>query len=290
MKIMLIVCLCLMSVFGLLLVAQSFAQEGSNQTVEVSGYSFNTNTVNMSPVDYGVVVSKRFIDEDNAAYFLDPSGLSMLRNLEVTDEIKFEADLYNYNLFTGAERQFRITNLGSTYYMNFDDGGVDPGFAKFHHLRAFKFYMDDPGPLDWNAERGGGKYVYDIAESVLVAEGEPGDVVVISSDTDITVVRSKKKFDTAVAGVISTEPKIYMGYSPDTEKEGKYKPLALAGIVLCKVSAENGAIKKGDILVSSSVPGHAMRADPQQLTPGMMLGSALENWDQGEGKIYILVN
>ena len=36
-------------------------------------------------------------------------------------------------------------------------------------------------------------------------------------------------------------------------------PVAMVGIVPCKVSAENGAIKVGDLLVTSSTPGHAMR-------------------------------
>ena len=279
MKIILIVCLCLMSVFGLRPVSQSFAQAGSSQSVEVSGYSFN----NRLPVAYGVVLSKIFNDDDDPAYFLDPSGDSVLKNLTVLDKIIFDSD---------AAGSFLILSHEATnYFIDFNDGGGSPGEANFRHLRAFKFHMEDDGPLnDWDAQRGGGKFVYDIAEAVFVSEGEPGDVVVISSDADITVVKSKKKFDTAVAGVISTDPKIYMGYSPQGKKTGRYKPLALAGIVLCKVSAENGSIKKGDILVSSSLPGHAMRADPKQLTPGMILGSALGNLEQGEGKIYILVN
>lgn len=276
-----IIILCLGLSMGLLPVPRVLAQQGSAQTVEISGYSFNTNTASMSPVDYGVVVSKRFLDEDDAATWLDPSGESVFQNLQVEEGIYFGYDQH----MEGSP--FKVHHETSAYFMDFDDIGGD---ARFRYLKASKFHMEDDGPLFLDAQRGGGKFVYDIAEAVLAAEGEPADVVVISNDEDITVVKSKKKYDLSVAGVISTDPKIYMGYSPNAKKEGKYKPLALAGIVLCKVSAENGAIKKGDILVSSSVPGHAMRADPPLLTPGMIIGSALQNWDQGEGKIYILVN
>ncbi len=283
-KIIFICCLCLGIAFSLLTAPKSFAQQGSTQTVEVSGYSFNANPANMLPVAYGVIVSKRFNDADNAARFLDPSGQSVLESLQVNDGINLDYDQF----VEGSP--FKLRHISSIYHIDFDESGATPGYARFRYLRAFKFHMEDDGPLFWDAQRGGGKYVYDIAEAVLVAEGEPGDVVVISSDEDITLVRSKKKFDVKVAGVISAEPKIYMGYSPDAEKTGRYKPLALAGIVLCNVTAENGAIKKGDLLVTSSLPGHAMRADPEQISSGMILGSALGNLEQGEGKIYILVN
>ena len=68
------------------------------------------------------------------------------------------------------------------------------------------------------------------------------------------------------------------------------KPLALAGVVKCNVNTENGPVKKGDILVSSSEPGYAMRADDDEVLPGMVIGSALGTLEQGKGKIYILVN
>ena len=37
-------------------------------------------------------------------------------------------------------------------------------------------------------------------------------------------------------------------------------PLAVIGIVPCKVTAEAGPIVAGDLLVTSSTPGHAMKA------------------------------
>ncbi|RKY37076.1 MAG: hypothetical protein DRP78_02060, partial [Candidatus Omnitrophota bacterium] len=93
-----------------------------------------------------------------------------------------------------------------------------------------------------------------------------------------------KKFDACVAGVISGDPKLYMG-------PGKGKmPLALAGIVKCKVSAENGKIQRGDLLVSSGSAGYAMRADSKDVLPGMIVGKALEGFEKGKGKIFILVN
>ena len=61
-------------------------------------------------------------------------------------------------------------------------------------------------------------------------------------------------------GVYSTQPGIIA--SPhtmdDPRRVGKL-PLAMIGIVPCKVSDENGAIQRGDLLVTSGTPGHAMK-------------------------------
>ena len=64
--------------------------------------------------------------------------------------------------------------------------------------------------------------------------------------------------------------------------------LALIGKVPVKASAENGAIKPGDLLVSASLPGHAMRAggDP---AAGTVLGKSLGALAVGTGQVEMLV-
>jgi hypothetical protein len=63
--------------------------------------------------------------------------------------------------------------------------------------------------------------------------------------------------------------------------------MAVVGIVPCKVSAENGPIAPGDLLVTSSTPGHGMRdANPRV---GTVIGKALESLESGTGVIRVLV-
>ncbi len=64
-------------------------------------------------------------------------------------------------------------------------------------------------------------------------------------------------------------------------------PMAMVGIVPCKVSAENGPIRPGDLLVTSATPGHAMRDEDPRV--GTVLGKALEALDAGTGSIRVLV-
>ncbi len=64
-------------------------------------------------------------------------------------------------------------------------------------------------------------------------------------------------------------------------------PVAIMGIVPCKVSAENGPIRPGDLLVTSSTAGHAMR-DGNPKT-GTVVGKALDTLEGGVGVIPVLV-
>jgi hypothetical protein len=122
----------------------------------------------------------------------------------------------------------------------------------------------------------------DIAEHIDAASDvEPGDVVVIDPEHDERVVKSTQPYDSSVAGIISTDPALLIG-KPDSET-----PLALAGRVRCKVSAENGPIRRGDLLTTSGTPGHAMKATEPQL--GTILGKAMGELGSGTGVIVVLV-
>ena len=97
-------------------------------------------------------------------------------------------------------------------------------------------------------------------------------------------------------GVYSTRPGIL-----GADKEGTTRvdtddlPVAIIGIVPTKVSAENGAVRMGDLLTTSRTPGYAMRASPVVIhgvrvyRTGTILGKALEPLKSGKGVIKVLV-
>jgi hypothetical protein len=66
-------------------------------------------------------------------------------------------------------------------------------------------------------------------------------------------------------------------------------PIALMGKVYCKVDASYGAIEVGDLLTTSSTPGHAMKANDPMKAFGSVIGKALRPLDSGEGLIPILI-
>jgi hypothetical protein len=125
----------------------------------------------------------------------------------------------------------------------------------------------------------------DMAEMLPAVEGlGPGDVLVIGPDGKL--IRSTQAYQSSVAGVYSTQPGFVAGKPVEGETPGSI-PLAMGGVVPVKVSAENGAIQPGDLLVASATPGHAMKAGPNP-PQGTVIGKALEKWDTGVGSIKML--
>ena len=149
----------------------------------------------------------------------------------------------------------------------------------------------------------------DFAEMFPVSTGavsvEPGDVVTLDPSNPRSVIRAVAPRSTLVVGIYSTNPG-FVGSERSWESDEvgldgepvPYKradmavmydevPVAIIGIVPCKVTAESGSIGIGDLLVTSSRPGHAMRdADPRI---GTVLGKALEPLASGTGVIMVLV-
>ena len=109
---------------------------------------------------------------------------------------------------------------------------------------------------------------------------EAGSVVCFGGDHEIKTC--DEQGCTAVAGVVSTAPAYMM--NKDAGSDDTHPYVALAGRVPCKVT---GSIKKGDLLMASSMAGHAMAGE---FKGGAMIGKALENFDGESGVIEVLVN
>ncbi|PWV50443.1 collagen-like protein [Chitinophaga sp. S165] len=124
-----------------------------------------------------------------------------------------------------------------------------------------------------------------------VKQYAPGDVLVIAEDTDRAVELCSKAYSTLVAGVYATKPGVLLTEEDiDADLTDKV-PMGVIGVIPTKVCGENGPIRRGDLLVTSSKPGHAMKADLDKVKPGQVIGKALETFDgKGTGLIRVLVN
>lgn len=65
--------------------------------------------------------------------------------------------------------------------------------------------------------------------------------------------------------------------------------IALNGRVYALATAVNGPIKPGDLLTTSNLPGHAMKATDRELWPGAVIGKAMSKLEQGEGLVLVLI-
>ena len=185
---------------------------------------------------------------------------------------------------SGFAGYFRNTSSGVGLYALTDSGSGNI-------IEAWSSFTD----REFRVERGGdvradGSFIgggADFAELLPGAPGlAPGDVLVIGPDGRLA--RSTQPYQTNVAGVYSTQPGFIAGAGDESSDLEGQIPLAVMGIVPVKVTAENGPIRPGDLLTTSSMPGYAMRcgADPQV---GTVIGKALEPLAEGEGVIKILV-
>ena len=114
----------------------------------------------------------------------------------------------------------------------------------------------------------------DVAENypTLDSSIEAGDVVIADTSNSQFIVKATSSYDTNLLGVISTAPGMLLGWDKLSDV---VRPVALAGRVPVKVTAKNGAIKIGDYLTASDIPGVAMKATE----PGRVIGTALEDYN-----------
>ena len=131
----------------------------------------------------------------------------------------------------------------------------------------------------------------DCAEDFDLAESEPpepGSVMVLDDEGELR--QSEHPYDKKVAGVVSGagdyRPGIVLGRNQASKSR---VALAMLGKVFCKVDATHGPIGVGDLLTTSSVVGHAMRAGDPERSFGTVIGKALCPWRDGLGLIPILV-
>lgn len=202
--------------------------------------------------------------------------------------------VYNENIVDGVAGFFsngsgwptlELDQAGSGRVLDMQNNGTGDGTGSGDFLAAFNlntelmFRVGGKGDV-WTK---GGYYTLDadMAEMLPAVEGvEPGDVLVISPDGKLT--RSTAAYQVSVMGVYSTRP----GFVGGQDIPGAIQ-LAVVGVVPVKVSAENGPILPGDLLVTSATAGHAMKAGPNP-PQGTVIGKALAGLDEGAGVIKML--
>ncbi|MBU4360746.1 hypothetical protein KKA66_02760, partial [Patescibacteria group bacterium] len=108
---------------------------------------------------------------------------------------------------------------------------------------------------------------------------EAGDVLVMDPENDNTGVKNYEKNSNKILGVALKN------------SENAKALLVLNGSAQVKISLENGEIKKGDLLTTSSMPGYAMKAiDENAGIIGIALENYLETDNLDNNKISVLLS
>ncbi|NBB23034.1 hypothetical protein GVN20_27015 [Runella sp. CRIBMP] len=135
----------------------------------------------------------------------------------------------------------------------------------------------------------------DLAEHFDIEAGEtllPGTVVSIDPNKPGQLRVASQAYDKTVAGIVSgagdVQPGMLMGQA-GTLASGQH-PVALTGRVYCRVDAQYGAIRPGDLLTTSPTTGHAMKATDSGKAQGAILGKAMTSLETGRGLVLVLVS
>jgi len=155
--------------------------------------------------------------------------------------------------------------------------------------RVVRIDKDGKGFFNGGTQTGGADYADLVTVKGRSSDYQPGDVMVISDDPARPFTRSPKPYARNVAGIYSTKPGVVGSKRGIADPADNEIPLALTGIVPCKVSCENGPIRMGDLLVTSRTPGYAMKATDSHRMLGAVVGKALQPLKKGRGVIEVLV-
>ena len=133
----------------------------------------------------------------------------------------------------------------------------------------------------------------DLAEPFLmnVAGVPKGSVMVIDGEHPGRLKVSDRAYDQRVAGVVSGANGINPGIS--LQQEGALEGgqnVALSGRVYVLADATFGAIRPGDLLTTSDLPGHAMKVANHARSAGAILGKAMTGLSGGQGMVLVLVS
>lgn len=242
--------------------------------VSAESYEVLEGTTNFPVIEYQSFIKKGITlvgsdpitgkSDDNEIYFWGTAAHSLYSNtasfaLSITSVIN---DSENFDFFLPFTRQGTDTTYVSTS-LKYNPSTNSLKSTIFDGVATSAYYAD-------LAERYAADEIYD-----------PGTVVVIGGKKEITVTHIRA--DISVAGVISKNPAFMMNKDAGSNETHPY--VALRGRIPCKVL---GPVKKGNLLVTSSVPGYA-EVYKSNDNPLAVIGKSLEDFNDIKGIIEILV-
>lgn len=189
----------------------------------------------------------------------------------------------NFGVFASSEQDVGLFARGATLAAQFEGDINVSGNCEF----IGAFHTTGNLTVDGDIQLAGADYAEDF-DITNPCEAEPGTVMVLDDSGGVRM--SDQAYDRRVAGVVSGAGDYKPAVILDRHASGtNRRPLALMGKVYCMVDASDAAIAIGDLLTTSSTPGHAMKAENPAQAFGAVIGKALRPLAGGRGLVPILV-
>jgi hypothetical protein len=142
----------------------------------------------------------------------------------------------------------------------------------------------------WTGVLSGGDYAESVEVRGDIRKFEAGDLLMIDTQHAGGFLKAAQPYSTLISGVYATKPGVVGRRQPKDKPKDDEVPMAMVGIVPTKVSAENGAVHIGDLLVSASTPGYAMKGTDRERLTGAVIGKALGTVESDKGVIEVLIS
>jgi hypothetical protein len=235
---------------------------------------------------------------DDEVFEVSGNGRIILYNGDHTKTIRF--DPYENGTTDGGVINLYNGSGTKTLSLDASENGTTDG----SQITLYNTYGTATIAIDGNHQNGEGRITTnvleitggsDVAEPFDINSNKdvlPGMVVSIDPDHPGKLKVSEQAYDKCVAGIVSGAEGINTGLllsQKGTIAEGEY-PVALSGRVYCMATDANGSIKPGDLLTTSDIEGHVMRADDNEKMQGAIVGKAMMALENGTGSILVLVN
>ena len=209
----------------------------------------------------------------------DPSGDRTITFPDNSGTVALTSDITSYNYITASSTD-TLTN--KTLSATTLSGHIIPSADNTYTLGSSSNKLNNVYATTFTGVSTSSQYA-DLAEMYAGDKSyEFGTVMVVGGDNEVTACT--KYADMKLAGVVSTMPGVVM----NKDGGGEYPIcIGLKGRVPCKVV---GKIKKGDVLTTSEVEGHATKIDKSTKFPGCLVGIALEDHSSNDpGLIEVLL-
>ncbi len=262
----------------------------------ITDLTLASGTISATATTNTDIANKLFVDNAISVAALDYVQLSGSGTQTITFNTTFNTpSAVQFNGISGASASMSGTVTGGTVtdgVLSINGGAITGGTnGTFSGTVTGATLTDGTASINGGAITGGVSAIFsgtvtadtfsgvateaqyaDLAEVYSAdADYEPGTVVKIGGDAEITMTTSHA--DTDVFGVISTAPAYLMN------KDAEGLPVALQGRVPVSVI---GAVKKGERLVSSDVPGIAWALGDDKYDSRAIIGRALHSKEDGD--------
>jgi hypothetical protein len=201
----------------------------------------------------------------------DPSGDRNIVFPDASGTVALTSDITSYNYITASSSD-TLTN--KTLAATAVSGDITPSSDNAVALGSANYKFSNVYATTFTGTSTSSQYA-DLAELYEADETyESGTVMVVGGDKEITACT--KYADIKLAGVVSTMPGVVM----NKDGGGEHPVcIGLKGRVPCKVV---GKIKKGDVLTTSEIKGHATKIDKATNVVGCLVGIALADHDSND--------